>query len=100
VNNLETISFDAVINSRNVSYADWRRELKPVYKLVWIDIFTGYLLLALTIALSTFFERRFPKFDVLNFFLSALFMGFLLAYLALFIHEAGHYNIHPDKKKE
>lgn len=98
MNNLEAISFESVIDSNNVSYKNWKGGLKPFYFIVWKDIATGYVLLVAIALGSHFLQEALPAVNALNGVISAALMGFMLAYLALFIHEAGHFNIHPNKK--
>jgi fatty acid desaturase len=98
MNNLEPIPFDSVIDSNNIPYKTWKDDLKPRYFVVWRDILLGYLLLFLTLAGSHYLQEIFPRINFFNLLISAALLGFILAYLALFIHEAGHFNIHPNKQ--
>ena len=95
---LESISFDEVWNTKHISYADWRKRLKPIYAVVWRDIILGYAAVITIFVLSAGFEHYFPSWTIPNVIVSSLVLGVTLAYLSLFIHEAGHFNIHPDKK--
>jgi len=66
---------------------------------VWRDIFFGYFFLGGFLFLST--RVHYDNIIVLVFciFFGSLITGFVLAYLSLFLHEAGHFNLHPNKKK-
>ncbi len=98
MNNLETISFDSVIDGNNISYKHWKVGLKPLYSIVWKDIALAYVFLLAIVSGSYFLQQALPVVNVLNVLASSALLGFTLAYLALFIHEAGHFNIHPNKK--
>src|SRR6478672_1442234 len=98
MNNLEEISYKDVRHQNSLTYAEWRKELRPAYAIVWRDIFLGYLGLVAIIFLSTKVEFSKPLIFILGVVLGSLLVGVLLAYLALFLHEAGHFNLHPNKK--
>ncbi|HXB42821.1 MAG TPA: fatty acid desaturase [Puia sp.] len=97
-NNLEDISFNEVANVDGKSYAEFREELHPDYIAVKRDIFKGYACLVLILILAILLSRSglFKWFLMLP---GALLAGYCLAYLHLFIHEAAHYNLHPDRTK-
>ena len=97
-NNLENIGFHEVQNQQGETYAEFRKKLTPDYKAVTKDLLKGYLSL-LFILLVAIFLQRFGKFYFLFMLPSVFLLGYCLAYLHLFIHEAAHYNIHPDRKK-
>src|SRR5688500_3086913 len=98
-NNLEEIGFDEVKNGNGISYAVFRNSLQPRYPKVAFDITKAYLFLLLIATLLIFFHSTIQAFWWLIIPLAALMIGYTAAYLALFIHEAAHYNIHPVKKK-
>jgi fatty acid desaturase len=98
-NNLEGISFDEVFDENGVKYSVFRTSLQPHYSKVMVDILKGYLfilLLSILIILSEYYFNL-PWWLIIP--AGSLFIGYIAAYLALFIHEAGHYNIHPDKRR-
>lgn len=97
-NNLEGISFEEVADSKGTTYTDFRDSLQPRYSKVFFDITKGYFFLLLIAGSTIFLTYQFPSFSWIFFAISCILIGYVAAYLALFIHEAGHYNIHPDKK--
>lgn len=97
-NNLEGIEFTDVTDKDGLSYKSFREQLKPIYRKAWFDIFKGHFFLALVVAASIFAGRRLPSYWWVIIPLAAMLIGYIAAYLALFIHEAGHFNLHPDKK--
>jgi fatty acid desaturase len=98
MNSLEDLSYDQVIHTRFGSYSSWRKQLKPVYAIVWRDIATGYVLIALILYLASLVKNVPFYVTGLTIFAGSVITGFLLAFLALFLHEAGHFNLHADKK--
>ncbi len=97
-NNLEGISFDEVAGEDGVSYTVFRNQLSPRYSTVFFDISKGYFFLLLVSGLLIYLSLHFQKFWWVIIPGGALLIGYCAAYIALFIHEAGHFNIHPDKK--
>lgn len=97
-NNLEGIAFDEVTNSNGTSYTAFRNNLQPRYPIVLLDIIKGYFFLLLVAAGIILLDHNFHSFWWGFIPLGGVLMGYIAAYLALFIHEAGHFNIHPDKK--
>ncbi len=98
MNNLESIPFESVSAPGGLSYKEWRSGLRPRYTMVWRDILFGYAAIFSLIALSAWLQTQYPGWVILNIIVTALATGYFIAYLSLFIHEAGHFNIHPDKK--
>ncbi len=99
MNNLEDISYHDAKHSDGRIYAIWRKELTPRYTTVWRDIFLGYLGIATILFLAGFFPPVPSFLYVIAVLTGAVLLGSVLAYLSLFLHEAGHFNLHPDKKK-
>jgi fatty acid desaturase len=97
-NNLEEISFNEVTSEKGVSYAVFRNSLLPDYSKVIVDISKNYFFLLLVAGLTIFLDHRFHSYWWAIGIAGSILIGYILASLALFIHEAGHYNIHPDKK--
>jgi len=98
---LEGIRFSEVLNESGVRYDAFRKMLNARYSVVWRDISIGYALLIGTVTAFLLLESRLGIQSVTLFVLpfAALLTAFWIAYLQLFVHEAAHYNIHPDKKK-
>ncbi len=97
-NNLEGIGFDEVTDSSGTSYVAFRNNLRPQYATVIFDIIKGYFFLLLVAGLVIYLTNRFYSFWWIGVITGSICIGYVAAYLALFIHEAGHFNIHPDKK--
>ena len=97
-NNLEGISFDEVADSKGNTYTELRKDLNPLYPKVFFDIIKGYFFLLLTAGSTIFLTYQYKSFWWIFILVSSILTGYIAAYIALFIHEAGHYNMHPDKK--
>ncbi len=98
MNNLEGIAFEDVVDPGGMAYKEWRVRLKPRFAMVWRDILLGYFFLFLFIGASVWIQIHYPAWVILNMVITVIGTGYFIAYIALFIHEAGHFNIHPDKK--
>ncbi len=94
---LEQVKRNGIENSEGLKFLSFKRNLKPKFGLVWRDIILGYLTL---LGLSYFLfyaQNNFSQWSPLYMPMVALLLGYFLAYLNLFMHEASHYNIHPDR---
>jgi fatty acid desaturase len=94
--NLENISFEEVANPDGINYATFRKNLKPAYRKAITDIIKGYSFLILALTTITILIKS-GLFTTIMIFPAALVIGYILAYLHLFIHAAAHYNLHPVK---
>lgn len=89
-----------LVSSSGESWAALRRRLRPRYTQVWRDILSYYLALAGGLIVHAGLARFGGA--LLGLFLAPLFalwLGYWVAALATFIHEAAHFNIHPDKQR-
>ena len=98
--NLEGITFNEVVDNNGNNYSDFRKTLKPNFGLVWRDISLGYILMIATLTTFFFLERAYgiTWFTLVGVVIFAFITAFWLAFIQLFVHEAAHYNIHPNKK--
>lgn len=94
----ETIKRSSIINSKGVPYNQFRAGLKPRYALVWFHVLLGYICLALFIAASAYIQTIYPQWFIITIPLCGFLIGYTATYLHLFLHEAAHFNIHPDKE--
>ena len=97
-NNLEHLKFGQITNGEGHSYATFRRNLPPILWRVWLDISLLYILQIVIFFVMKKYIIDFSLVNVLWTILFAWMIGFFLASLNLFIHEASHYNIHHNKK--
>jgi fatty acid desaturase len=82
------------------TWSEIRRSHAPRWRMVWLDLTLRYLLLALGYALACLVAARFG--NVVGLLLApvgGLWMGLWFASIVLFMHEAAHYNLHPEKDK-
>jgi fatty acid desaturase len=79
------------------SYRDFRRQLRPRYVRVWFDIGLGFGGLAGILALLAWADPALPA-AVPAVALGALLVGYTLAYLNNFFHEAAHHNLLPTRR--
>lgn len=98
INDLEQIKARDVVDTNGVPYLEFRKGLKPRFFRVWIDIVSGYLGLVITAAAVLWTSKHYPSLFWVSIPLGAILFGYIIAYIQLFIHEAAHFNIHPDRK--
>ena len=98
MNNLEGISFKEAINSKGLSYEEFRRILIPEFAKTWYAIFIRIFILLLILFLFLQIEIIYPNWYLISIPLFSILTGFMIASLNLFVHEAGHYYLYPDKK--
>lgn len=94
---LEAVSKTSISNSAGLSYPRFRRTLFPRFSRVLFDILLGYLFLFLSVAVPLQLGARFPAWTLPLLLLCALGVGYSIAYLQLFLHEAAHFNIAPRR---
>jgi fatty acid desaturase len=98
-NNLEDIHKQTLVNSSGLSYTEFRKTLVPKWTIVWRDILVGYLALFVVVYLSIFIGNSGSLLiQLCSFPIITILIGFFIANLQLFVHEAAHFNIHPNKK--
>ena len=94
-NNLENISFEAVINPKGIPYSQFRKSLTPRYFRAWQHITVAFVLIAIPFLAYPFLPTGWRWLLAP---LTMIYFGYLIAFVHLFIHEAAHFNLHPDKK--
>lgn len=87
----------ALINSKGQSYVAFRKTLTPKWSVVWFHIAMGWIALALLQLGTILLTGQHPVLNFLLIGVSSMMIGFVIAYLQLFFHEAAHYNLHPDR---
>jgi fatty acid desaturase len=82
------------------SWSEIRRSRPPRWRIVWLDLALRYLMLALGYAAACGLAATWGNLAGLAAApLTGLWMGFWFASIVLFMHEAAHYNLHPDKAR-
>jgi fatty acid desaturase len=98
MSSFETIDKSTIRNSRGIAYIDFRNSLSPKYYRVWLDIMLGYLALVLILSAAAYMQKTYPKWFLLTIPVGAILVGYTVSALHLFIHEASHYNIAPNRR--
>ena len=86
-----------LVDDEGRPYREFRAGLTPRYGLVWLQISLGYAVLAAVLAAVALIAPGLPA-SVLVAALGALVIGYTLAYLNNFFHEAAHYNLLPSRR--
>jgi fatty acid desaturase len=96
--NIENINKTEVVRSDGLNYQDFRKSLSPHYYRVWQDISQAYFYIFFFMILSLSLERITGFWFLVFVPFMSLVLGFCIAHLRLFAHEAVHENIHKNKK--
>ncbi|MGC4103010.1 fatty acid desaturase family protein [Ferruginibacter sp.] len=88
-----------LVNSRMETYDAFRKTLFPRYHKVWLDIFLGWLCIAICLVLAALVFSTFKSWWVLAITIlsAAISCGYCIAFLLNFFHEAAHFNIAKKK---
>lgn len=86
-----------LVDAAGVSFRELRATLTPNYRLAWFQIGCGHL--ALWASLIAAAQAVTPGMQVLAAVLGALGVGYAMAYIQLFFHEAAHYLLAKERSK-
>lgn len=95
---LEDIPKSKIVNDDGRSYARFRSLLRPKWAVIVRDLAIGYVMLAISAALVVVSVEAAQAFQVLWVLAGAVLIGFWMAYLQLFLHEAAHFNLSRDRR--
>ena len=95
---LDAIDKGTILDARGRSLKDAKRDLRPRFAIVWRDLLAGHLVLVATAAAVVVADGRSLVVSIVAALAGALVIGFALAYIQLFIHEAAHFNIAPTRR--
>lgn len=88
-----------LVDDRGVSYREFRRTLTPRYWRIWLQIGLGWMVLAaIPAVLAVWNPEGFGNFAWSS-ILGAFAIGYVLAYLNNFFHEAAHHLLLPDRRR-
>jgi fatty acid desaturase len=91
---------DALRSADGQSWSEIRRSTPPRWRMVWLDLALRYLMLALGYAAACLVAARWGNVaGLLCAPFTGVWMGFWFASIVLFMHEAAHYNLHPEKAR-
>ena len=76
----------------------FRKRLTPQWGIVLSHIAMGWMTLVASNLLIILLSGRYLAIDLLLVGGGSILIGFIIAYLQLFLHEAAHYNLHPQRK--
>lgn len=96
----ESIAFlkrHALVDDGGRAFREFRAGLTPRFGVVWSHLALGYAALALTVVALVFTAGWAPAW--LRVAAGATLVGFWLAFIHLFIHEAAHYNFAPGRER-
>jgi fatty acid desaturase len=85
-------------DSQGTRYLDFLRTLEPDFGRVRRDLAIGYILLIASAGVAVAMARAGAPF-LLTVPVGAVLIGYWIAYILLFIHEAAHYNLSPSRER-
>lgn len=90
---------DTLQDESGLSYEMLKKSLKPHYGWVWAQISIAYLGLASIIIGVVVLHSSFSSWwqNGLIGLLAGVGIGYLIAFIALWLHEAAHYNLHGNR---
>lgn len=88
-----------LINSDGETYADFRGRIRPRYARNWAAITLAYLALAGAIVLLSRLSGAEVAVQLAATIPAALLIGYCIAFIGLFVHEAAHYNMAADRAR-
>lgn len=94
---LDEVDRRTLVDRSGRSFAAFRRTLTPRYGRAWLDIFLGYLALALVFGATWYADRTWPSFLPLTVLIAAPLVGYTIHFVQHFFHEAAHYLLAPDR---
>lgn len=95
---LDGIEREKLVDSQGVSFKEFRRTLKPSYQRVWFDICAGWGVLICVVVAIVALDLRFPRAFPITALLGGFCIGYVMAFLNLFFHEAAHFNLAKSRK--
>lgn len=93
----ESVRKRDLIDSHGVDLLTFRKSLHPNFMRIWFDIALGLVVLALIPIFFAQLEPRNPIFGLIAALPVSVSIGYVIAYINLFFHEAAHYNIAPSR---
>jgi fatty acid desaturase len=88
----------SLVDADGVPYREFRRGLSPRWLLVWAHIAIAYAALAGILAVLVAWDPGLPL-AVPAALAAAVLIGYVVQFLSNFMHEAGHYNLLPGRKR-
>lgn len=84
---------------RGLAYKEFRTGLKPDHARVWRDLVPGHLALVTTLVALAWAQPRLPMPGAQAALVAAgaVVLGAVINYVILFLHEAAHHGLHPDR---
>jgi len=86
-----------LVDPSGLSYREYRRGLTPRYGVAWLQIAGGWLACITLVSIHVTLADRSIITAAIATPLFAMLIGFSVAYIQLFLHEAAHWNLHPRR---
>lgn len=93
----ETIDKQQLKDSTGVLYVDYRNSLKQSYAGAWITVLLYYVALTIAVCGLMWFQQSNTDLLWLGILIVSFIVGYCVAALNLFMHEASHYHLAEDR---
>lgn len=94
---LEPIRKETLISGEGTSYLDFRKTLRPHYARVWFEIGGGWITLFSLLAILPAIQTEYWLHTAVWILIGGMAVGFLIAFLHLFFHEAVHFHLTSNR---
>jgi fatty acid desaturase len=88
-----------LVSKSGSGYGEVRKVLTPRWAIVWRDLIIGWLTLIVVMLAVVKLSHRSQALAYIGAVFGAVMLGFTIAYITLFLHEAAHRNLHPDHQR-
>ncbi|MGH8250239.1 MAG: fatty acid desaturase [Steroidobacteraceae bacterium] len=95
---LEDLPKSAIVCDDGRNYSQFRLSLSPRWLVVARDLVLGYVMLAASAGLVVTSIEAAPAWRLAWIVGGAVLLGFSMAYIQLFLHEAAHFNLWPGRR--
>jgi fatty acid desaturase len=95
---LDDFNKGELVNGLGVKYSEVRAALRPRYLRAWAELLAGHAGLGLSAACVVWSQAALGPWAIVAVPVGASCVGYGVAYIYLFMHEAGHYNLAADRK--
>ena len=91
---LTGVNREALVDAQGLSFREFRQTLTPRYGVAWMQLVSGHaVLVATAFGVAACGASGAAGVSAVAVGIGAVIIGYYLAYLYLFVHEAAHYNL-------
>jgi fatty acid desaturase len=88
-----------IYNKSGVGYLQFRDTLSPKYNIVWLEIISNYIVLIIILSVIAVLQESVWWSFCVTVPIGGFVVGYIVASLNLFMHEASHYHLTANRTK-